>query len=232
MSRGAKSAKQEAMGSSEEPLSEREISLTTSLLSRAVKFGQQQKILSGFVNAPGGLKSFAVAADAVMKEVNAKRNRDEAERLSAGFEESEWDELSFQAGSPIGSSYQGGPSLPPPMPDGRSFAHHEESHSFENMKIPLPPSVTSVHEWGCTLCGLDKYKSKQISYAQMVSQADFDKEMYSYLCFIKNKFGIESTGCYPPKVTQAVDLAAYLERIKFLTNIQDKDRESFRRVFR
>ena len=56
--------------------------------------------------------------------------------------------------------------------------------------------------------------------------------MYSYLCFIKNKFGIESTGCYPPKVTQAVDLAAYLERIKFLTNVQDKDRESFRRVFR
>ena len=51
------------------------------------------------------------------------------------------------------------------------------------MKIPLPTGVTSVHEWGCTLCGLDKYKSKQLSYAQTVSQADFDKEMYSYLCF-------------------------------------------------
>ena len=65
------------MGSREEPLSE-------SLLARALKFGQQRQILSG-------LKSFAVAADSVMKDINSKRNRDEAERLSAGFEEPEWD---------------------------------------------------------------------------------------------------------------------------------------------
>ena len=84
MSRGAKSVRPEAMGSREEPLSEKEVSLSTSLLARALKFGQQRQILSG-------LKSFAVAADSVMKDINSKRNRDEAERLSAGFEEPEWD---------------------------------------------------------------------------------------------------------------------------------------------
>eukprot|EP00435_Cladocopium_sp_Y103_P065222 s43_g27.t1 len=219
----------EAMGSSEEPLSATEVSLATGLLARAVKFGQQREILSGFITQPGGLKSFAVAADAVMKEVAAKRNRDEAERLSAGFEESEWDELSFNGGSPQSSSYQGGRSIPPPMPDGRSHAHPvEESHPYENVKIPLPAGVMSVHEWGRTVCQLEKYKSKKMSYAQMVSEADFDKEIYNYLCFIKNKFGIEDTGCYPPKVTPATDLAAYLERIKFTAKAQ----ESFRRVLK
>ena len=79
------------MGSSEELLSEKEVSLATGLLARAVKFGQERQILSGFISQPGGLKSFAVAANSAMKEINSKRNRDEAERLSAGFEEPEWD---------------------------------------------------------------------------------------------------------------------------------------------
>ena len=79
----------------------RKVSLATSLLARAVKFGQQRQILSGFISQPGGLKSSAVAADSVMKDINSKRNRDEAERLSAGFEEPEWDELSFNGGSPV-----------------------------------------------------------------------------------------------------------------------------------
>ena len=127
MSRGAKSARPEAMGSSEGPLSEKEISLTTSLLACAVKFGQQPGILSGFISQPGGLRSFAVAANAVMKEIHAKCSRDEAECVSASFEESEWDELSFNGGSPGCSSYQGGPSIPPPMPDGRSHARQESS---------------------------------------------------------------------------------------------------------
>ena len=81
-----------------------------------------------------------------------------------------------------------------------------------------------------TVCQLEKFKSMQLTYAQMVSQADFDKEMYSYLCFIKKKFGIEDTGCYPPKVSHAVDLAAYLERSKFTAKAQEQ--ESFRRVLR
>ena len=89
------------MGSSEELLSEKEVSLATGLLARAVKFGQERQILSGFISQPGGLKSFAVAANSAMKEINSKRNRDEAERLSAGFEEPEWDELSFNGGSPV-----------------------------------------------------------------------------------------------------------------------------------
>ena len=55
-----------------------------------------------------------------------------------------------------------------------------------------------------------------------------DKEMYSYLCPIKKKFGIEDTGCCPPKVSHAVDLAAYLERSKFTAKVQEK--EGFRRV--
>ena len=116
------------------------------------------------------------------------------------------------------------------MPDGRSCARHDDSHPFENMKIPLPTGVMSVHEWGRTVCQLEKYKSNKLTYAQMVSQAEFDKEMYSYLCFVKNKLGIEDTGCYPPKVSHAVAFAAYLERSNFAAKAQAK--ESFRRVLR
>ena len=63
MSRGAKCAKPEAMGVSEEPLNEREVKMATSLLARAVKFGQQRLILDGFIHQPGGLKPLAVIAE-------------------------------------------------------------------------------------------------------------------------------------------------------------------------
>lgn len=233
MSRGAKCAKPEAMGVSEEPLNEREVKMATSLLARAVKFGQQRLILDGFIHQPGGLKPLAVSADAVMSEMelSGKRDREEArneaERISAGYEESEWDQLSYAGASPKGymgtvrGSYAGGSTIPPPMPDA-------ESHPFENLKIPLPPGVQTIHEWGRTVCQLEKYKEKKLTYAQMVSQADFDPEMYNYLCWIKNRYGIEDSGCFPPKISPGIDLAAYLERSKF----QQKGKETFKRVLR
>ena len=238
MSRGAKCAKPEAMGVSEEPLNEplneREVKMATSLLARAVKFGQQRLILDGFIHQPGGLKPLAVIADAVMSEMelSGKRDReearDEAERISAGYEESEWDQLSYAGASPKGymgtvrGSYAaGGSTIPPPMPDA-------ESHPFENLKIPLPPGVSTIHEWGRTVCQLEKYKEKKLTHAQMVSQSDFDPAIYNYLCWIKNRYGIEDSGCFPPKISPGIDLAAYLERSKF----QQKGKETFKRVLR
>eukprot|EP00435_Cladocopium_sp_Y103_P013180 s2854_g3.t1 len=220
MSRGSKCAKPDAMGISEEPLNEREITVATGLLSRAIKHGQQRLILDGFIHQPGGLKSLAVTADAVMKEMDfrGKRDREEAEqeaaRFSAGCEDSEWDAISHAEASPKGylgttrGSYVGEHHVPPPMPSS-------EKHPYENMKIPMPDGINSIADWGRTVCQLDKVKSKRMTYAQMISQADFDPEMASYLTFIKGKFGSDDSGNLPKKITPAVDLAAYLERVKY-----------------
>ena len=212
MSRGAKSCKSEAtMGPSTQPLNEPELTQAAGLLARAVKHGQESLILRKYIHEPGQNKAIATSADHVMKEIGdmlGKRDRDASPgpMPSAGTDDSDWSAVT------PGGSYVGNLGYAAPM---SSKDMQGQAHPFENMKIPLPEGVDSVREWGQTICKMDKVKNRRLTYAEMVSMSEYDTEINDYLMFIQTKFGTKNTGKLPEKITPGVDLAVYLERVKY-----------------
>ena len=211
MSRGAKSFKSEAaMGPSSQPLNEPELTQAAGLLARAVKHGQESLILQKYIHEPGHNKAIASPADHVMKEIGemlGKRDREVSPgpMPSAGTDDSDWSAVT------PGGSYLGNLGYAPPMPAQDLSSH---AHPFENT-IPLPAGVDSVREWGQTICKMEKVKSRRLTYAEMVSMSEYDTGINDYLTFIISKFGTKNTGQLPEKITPGVDLATYLERVKF-----------------
>lgn len=70
----------------------------------------------------------------------------------------------------------------------------------------LPEGVTSVIEWGDTVCTLPKYKSGKYTYAAMISVAKTDDEIQDYLKWAKTA-GMKSA--------KLDDLRAYMVAIGF-----------------
>lgn len=77
----------------------------------------------------------------------------------------------------------------------------------ENAKIPLPAGVSSVDDWGSTVCRLPKVSALGLSYKELVAQ----KEHHKYLTWVQGH-GLHRDGRFG-------DLAAYLERINFSEGI-------------
>lgn len=73
-------------------------------------------------------------------------------------------------------------------------------------KVALPEGITSVHEWGRTMCDLPKIAHRKMSYRQIVKAMDEgDVEMQSYI----KKLSVFRE-CKSPKVD---DLMAYLKAV-------------------
>lgn len=212
------------------PLTEQEVRTTAGLLQRAIKFSQERAVLQCFVHQPGMEKSLAVTCDTVMRDARSllgKRQSEAAHVSEAASSElpseaeylvnlgigeyhsdSDWDRVSMASavagGKPISGSYVGEASVPPPMPS-----------TTENTKIPIPHDCGDVIKWGKSQCMCEKYRKEEYTYAQMVRMSSSDTDMYSYLSYIMKKYGTNGTGNLPEKITPAVDLATYLERIQF-----------------
>lgn len=68
--------------------------------------------------------------------------------------------------------------------------------------LSLPPGISSVSEWGRTLCDMNKYKSQKWSYVDLVSNAKENTEVQEYLIWVTQN---------PNKSAKTKDLALYLE---------------------
>ena len=97
-------------------------------------------------------------------------------------------------------------------PDTSSSYQVEHGHEQE-YKLPtvttkkLPHGVSSLHTWGRTLLTLPKYAEKKWSYKRLLEVAWTDKEVLSYLRWIRSTYFQDAEKPVPGK---ASDLAAFL----------------------
>ena len=228
-----KMASSAASGSAEDsPLSQFEISCMTGLLHRAIKFRQTSQVISAFRESHAPKSSLAIHS-AVLQECDRMVQEEHGSMTDASKRQREVEgDDAFDAwnvyhygdnyphtgfpGNQPAATYAGSAGYAVPMPE-------EPSRGKINQKIPLPVSLTE-ESWGKSICKMDKVKewSKDgLSYIALVERAKYSRETQNYLVWIKKTFGTGGTGNVDKKVTRAVDLALYLERMNWETDAQE-----------
>ena len=97
----------------------------------------------------------------------------------------------------------------------------EPGDAGEDVSIPLPNGISNISMWGRTKCTLPKVEKLGLTYEGLVTIAKTDREMASYVKWLKNRFGDKPTesvekGQIPKsKMTQGQDFARYLARINW-----------------
>ena len=181
------------------PLKAEEIEMAASLMCRAAQFNQVPQIMSELRFLEKSMNERPMTAMALAGMHEALGGMSDATKRRLDLSD---DSQSFSAGSPW--------EFVPPSPDRSSAVD-------ENRSIPLPKGVNCLEEWGKTVCKMDKYVDRNYSYAEMVAESrPFTKaadEMNKYLSFVQNKYGSDGGRNLPVKITPAVDLALYLDRL-------------------
>lgn len=159
---------------SKQPITTAEYQLMKQLMTRLNQFGVQQ---DGVVT-PSLEPTHGAMTDA------SKRHRDADDELWA---ESECDEGSWSL----------------PMPEPGPSTDQLPVKPVTPGKVQLPPGVSSIEEWGRTVCELPAVMQLKKSYAELMK----DSSQVSYLKWVAR----HETGM-GPRVT---DLAKYLKAMKF-----------------
>ena len=205
----------------EEPLNQTEISMATGLLHRAVLNGQQSLLINQFRQSRASkmthvpFEQLIDECDVINDQMNAGGMSDAAKRQREFTEDEtgEWDRISMvesQASSYVPYAAAGKGSAP-------SAPFHESQQEPVKSSIKVPDGMT-VTQWGMSLCKMDKVKEwnrNGMAYCRLVECADNRPEVCRYLSWIKSTFGTGGTGMPKKKITPAVDLAYYLEYIKW-----------------
>ena len=96
------------------------------------------------------------------------------------------------------------------------------SHVQENEAIPLPDGCETAAVWGKTVCAMEKYRQRKWTYQKMVDVADGKyvesgqmSEMRDYFAFLMARYSTKGGKSIPQRITPAIDLCMYLERIKW-----------------
>ena len=208
---------------SQEPLTEGEISMTTGLLHRVIQNGQQRLMIQHFRQSRAE-KWMYMPHQHVVDECAAiydggnqgamsdaaKRQRDFPEPED---EVNEWDRVSLVESqlSSYASYTAAGKGSAPSAP----FPEVQQEPVKSGIKVP---DGMTVSQWGMCLCKMDKVKEwnrNGMAYCRLVECADNRPEVSRYLSWIKSSFGTGGTGVPKKKITPAVDLANYLEYIKW-----------------
>ena len=92
----------------------------------------------------------------------------------------------------------------------------------------LPKGIPSLAKWGKTLLVLPKYKDKKWSYLQILKEAWNDRDILSYLKWIKNTYFQEAQN---PKGGKASDLAAFILACDYPVDRRFQEIHSSERVF-
>lgn len=211
---------------------------------RAVKHGQTTSI-SKYMLVANEKKSIVAAATHFTESVTevfgamsdgSKRRRDVEESEDTLSCCQEWEQITDTVYSPktfenmaiAGPvSYSGGGGHHgTPMPGKNQPSGVDQG---EDITIPIPEDNINSADWGLTYCRLDKMKSRNIRYSEMVLLAKSDVEMHDYLKFIQEHFGKNAKNKVTKKYTKAVDLASYLDRIRWSPNSTGVQVASFKR---
>ena len=222
------------------PLNQQEISLVTGLLHRAIKFKQTSQVLAAYQmsRAP---KSNYVLHRALLQQCEEMTGEDQgsvagsmtdATKRLREVEEAEDDGTSSWNVFYYGDNYPHSGNQPAPSYVG-SQGHtvptpYMQTQTMPQMptingKIPLPKGLSEI-AWGKSLCKLDKVKEwspNGRSYVGLMEDAKKSSEICTYLKWIKKTFGTGGTGIIKKKITPAVDLALYLERMGWLEEEPD-----------
>ena len=85
-----------------------------------------------------------------------------------------------------------------PIPPGKA--------SGKEQAVVLPNGISSLTEWGATICTLPKVKSQHLRYHEMLTMSHESKDMCSYLQWVRTS-GISSA--------KVQDLKSYMEAMNF-----------------
>ena len=217
------------------PLTEAEVRQAGGLLMRAVKHGQTASI-SKFMLVTNEKRSIVAAASHFVESVpevlgsmtdGSKRRRD-LEDPDESLSCQEWDKISDVGGdnyySPKKSggkslaysgpvTYSGGGGyLATPMPGNHQPSGVDQG---EDITVPIPEDNVNSADWGQTICKLDKVVARRLRYSEMVVIAKSDGEMNRYLNYIQGRFGKNAKSKVTNRITGGVDLANYLDRIRW-----------------
>ncbi|CAJ1404879.1 unnamed protein product [Effrenium voratum] len=187
------------------PLSEEEVIQTAYMINRAVAHKQLPQVTDLLLLKFAKEEFLESMTDA------CKRRRDpedDGESLSS------W--LTLEA---VGSrSYHPG-ATSAPMPSQSAMGYSPASAAAglqmphtSDVSIKLPPGVPDVDTWGRTLVKLPKYAKMSWNYEEVVRQSKINTETKRYLGWILRTYGNHSR---ENSESQAVDLAAYLRRIRW-----------------
>ena len=213
------------------PLTEAEIKQAGGLLMRAVKHGQTTSI-SKYMLVAKEKSSIIAAATHFTESVTeamgsmtdgSKRRRDLEDPDDTVSSCQDWDHVSDvgvftpkkseSKAYPGPVTYTGGcGSLATPMP-----GKHQPSgvENGEDITVPIPEGNINAADWGLTFCDLDKVKDRNLRYSEMVILATSEPDMHRYLKFIQSSFGKNAKTKVTDNYTGGVDLAAYLDRIRW-----------------
>ena len=118
-------------------------------------------------------------------------------------------------------SYVGNPGYEAPMPKMQNQTMPQLP--VINGKIPLPKGLNEI-AWGKSFCTMDKVKEWSPhgrSCVGLIEDAKKSAEICAYLKWIKKAFRTGGSGIVKKKITPAVDLALYLERMGWMDEEAD-----------
>ncbi|CAL1170381.1 unnamed protein product [Cladocopium goreaui] len=212
---------------SDQPLNADEIPRAASLLLRAVKHGQAQHVL-GFIKEAPGAKPFWAGCYHVMDAARPSGYQDPMSMPSTSMNDASkrrvpddtlsWENVTENGESLSDASYIASMpetvNIPPPWTDGSNPLLQVMKEIQEDVKIPIPSDIASVHKWGECICETEKYQTAGLSYYELVFKAKTDSDCKQYLSWIKGRFGYVQGKDHPPdKMTPGKDLARFLQRI-------------------
>ena len=118
-------------------------------------------------------------------------------------------------------SYVGNPGYEAPMPKMQNQTMPQLP--VINGKIRLPKGLNEI-AWGKSFCKMDKVKEwlpNGRSCVGLIEDAKKSAEICAYLKWIKKAFRTGGSGIVKKKITPAVDLALYLERMGWMDEEPD-----------
>ena len=113
---------------------------------------------------------------------------------SKRLRDDDWEAVTYEHSEPKEEERIIGKDQKPILPSGEN----------KTSQGPFPPGITSLKDWGLTICRLPKVASLDLTYEELASQP----ERASYLGWIKS-YGINKGG-------RLEDLARYLEAINYM----------------
>lgn len=214
------------------PLSEREITMTVGLLTRAIANHQGNAILErtaseepqfemwlrDYVNGTGHYGSMSDAA---------KRARDEDESHPGDTPKSTGWKIVGSPEMPCPSGYTSAAHASTPMvPSSEVLTISKffpQVYAKENTEIPMPSDCRNVDEWSETKVTMNKYENRKFRYSTMVAAAMNDEEIHRYLTWLVKTYGKDLE---KPCENQATDFARFLHRINWLRDFDFKKQPS------
>lgn len=211
------------------PLTPDELVVATGLLHRAVKFGQSYQLYGYYKNAlidhqfkgPGKklIQEMQKDFDEIKEKEKSSGSMTDASKRRLEEEVAESDSSDWEGLSTISQTS---------MPMGKSGV--PTKYGYVNREIKLPVN-TSFDEWSRTVCQMNKVKHLELSYAELVVEAETSTLVHGYLKWLRSAYGVNSSK-YNPKaaITPAVDLALYLEAVGWVPEAKEPSECSFTRV--